>query len=104
MISAVTLAELAQGPSATQDPNERALRQDTLQRAEALFNVLPFDVEAARAFGRLAAAVRATGRLPRRRTVDLQIAAVAMANDLPVYTRNAEDLRGLESLLIVVAV
>jgi predicted nucleic acid-binding protein len=37
-ISAVTLAELAAGPSATMDVAERARRQDRLQRIEATFD------------------------------------------------------------------
>jgi predicted nucleic acid-binding protein len=104
-ISAVTLAELAAGPHATRDPEERAARQDRLQRAEATFDPLPFDDRAARAYGRIYAAVVAAGRKARGpRVVDLQIAAVALANALPLYTRNPKDLRALEHLLEVVAI
>ncbi|HVL03343.1 MAG TPA: PIN domain-containing protein, partial [Acidimicrobiales bacterium] len=56
-VSAITMAELAAGPHATTDADERARRQDRLQRAEAAFDPLPFDAEAARAYGRLYAAV-----------------------------------------------
>src|SRR6478752_1341264 len=56
-VSAVTMAELAAGPHATSDPDERARRQDRLQRAEATFEPLPFDAEAARAYGRVYSAV-----------------------------------------------
>jgi len=52
-VSAVTMAELAAGPAAASDVAERARRQDRLQRAEAAFDPLPFDVEAARAYGRI---------------------------------------------------
>lgn len=104
LISAVTLAELSQGPCATDDLVERAVRQDRLQHTEGLFDVLPFDVNAARAHGRIYAAVRAVGRQPRRRTVDLYIAAIALANGLPLYTRNPDDFRGLDDLVAVVAV
>lgn len=101
-ISAVTLAELAAGPHATDDPAERALRQDRLQRAEATFDPLPVDAAVARAFGRVYAAVAATGRKARgRRALDLLIAATALASDLPIYTRNAEDSEGLAGLLDV---
>ena len=103
-VSAVTMAELAAGTSATLDVAERARRQDRLQRAEATFDPLPFDVECARAYGRVFAAVRSAGRQPRRRFADLLIAATALAQDLPVVTRNADDLVGLESLIEVVAV
>lgn len=103
-ICAITLAELAAGPAATDDPHERARRQDRLQRVEATFDPLPFDGEAARAYGRVAAAVFAQGRKPRGRLADLQIAAVALAAGLPVVTRNPHDFIGLESLLPIVTV
>lgn len=104
-VSSVTMAELAAGPHATGDPDERARRQDRLQRAEAAFDPLPFDVEAARAYGRIYAAVVATGRKARGpRAVDLLIAATACASGLPLYTRNPDDFRGLDDLLEVVAV
>lgn len=56
-VSAISMAELAAGPHATTDIDERARRQDHLQRAEAAFDPLPFDNEAARAYGRVFAAV-----------------------------------------------
>lgn len=104
-IAAVTMAELAAGPHATADPLERARRQERLQRAEATFDPLPFDADAARAYGRVYAAVAATGRKARgRRAVDLMIAATAVALQLPLYTRNPADFAGLEGLLDVVPV
>jgi predicted nucleic acid-binding protein len=99
-VSAVTMAELAAGPHATSDPDVRGRRQDRLQRAEAAFDPLPFDAEAARAYGRVFAAVTASGRKARgARAVDLLIAATALAHDLPLYTRNPNDVRSLEGLL-----
>ncbi len=104
-VSAVTMAELGAGPHAATSPDERARRQDRLQRAEAAFDPLPFDNEAARAYGRIYAAVIATGRKARGpRVVDLLIAATASAHGLPLYTRNADDLRGLEAIVDIVAV
>ncbi len=103
-ISAVTLAALSAGPHHTSDPAERARRLEAVQRAEAEFDTLPFDAEAARAFGRVAAAVLATGRNPRGRVPDLMIASVAMANRLPLYTTNPRDFKGLDDLICVVAV
>src|SRR5437879_2029420 len=44
-VSAVTLAELAAGPHAAGDAAERARRQDRLQRAEAIFDPVPFDAD-----------------------------------------------------------
>jgi predicted nucleic acid-binding protein len=102
-ISALTMAELTAGPHATTDAGERARRQDRLQRAEAAFDPLPFDGESARAYGPIYAAVAAAGRKARgHRAVDLLIAATALAADLPLYTRNTDDFRGLEHLLPIV--
>lgn len=103
-IAAVTLAELAAGPHATDDRAERARRQDRLQWASSTWEPLPFDAECARAYGRLYAAMRGQGRSPRARVADLLIAATAVAYGLPVYTRNPDDLRSLRSLVRVVAV
>lgn len=103
-VSAITMAELAAGPAATQDLAERARRQDRLQRAEAAFEAIPFGSEAARAYGRVHAAVVAAGRQPRRRFAALLIAAVAVAESLPLVTRNPDDFAGLEDLVVVVPV
>jgi hypothetical protein len=103
-ISAVTLAELAAGPHATDDADERARRQDRLQWAAATWDALPFDADAARAYGRVFASTRTAGRSPRRRIADLMIAAVAVANSLPLYTRNIDDFEGLRDVLTVVGV
>lgn len=104
-VCSVTLAELAAGPHATSDPAERARRQDQLQRTETTFDPLPFDVAAARAYGRVYAAVAASGRKARgRRTLDLLIAAVALSRGLPLYTRNPDDFVGLGELLDIAVV
>ena len=99
------MAELAAGPHATADPAERARRQDRLQRAEATFEPLPVDSETARAYGRVYAAVTATGRKARgRRAIDLLIAATALATGLPLYTRNPDDFAGLSGMIEIVSV
>ena len=101
-ISAVTLAELAAGPHATDDPAERARRQDRLQRVETTFDALPIDTRVARAFGRLYAAAVAAGRKTRgRRALDLLIAATALASDLPLFTSNPADFEDLAELVDV---
>ncbi|MEO1056470.1 MAG: type II toxin-antitoxin system VapC family toxin [Actinomycetota bacterium] len=104
-ITSITMAELAAGPHATADTAERARRQDRLQRTEAAFEPIPFDGAAARAYGRIYAAVVAQGRKARgARAVDLLIAAVAAAAELPLCTRNPDDFAGLHELIDVVAV
>lgn len=104
-ISAITLAELAAGPHAAADHEERARRQDRLQRTEAAFDPLPFCAESARAYGRVFAAVSSAGRKPRgARAVDLLLAATAVANELPIYTRNPADFAALDDLVEVHAI
>lgn len=102
-ISALTLAELASGPHAAADVSERARRQEHVQRVEMTMETLPFEPACARAYGRVYAEVMAAGRKPRGpRTLDLMIAATAVAYVLPLYTLNASDLRGLEELIEIV--
>jgi predicted nucleic acid-binding protein len=112
-ISAVTLAELSAGPHQVRPDGEqaeyyehaeRARRLDVLQRAENEFDPIPFDAEAARAYGRVTAAVIAAGRSPRRRTADLMIAATAIAAGLPLFTTNPGDFAGLAGVLTMVPV
>jgi len=104
-ISTLTLAELTAGPLATADDLERARRQDRLQRFESGIESLAFSAECARAYGHVYAADLASGRKPRgARAVDLMIAATALAHDLPLYTLNARDLRGLARLIKIVDV
>lgn len=105
LISAVTLAEIAAGPHATRDADERARRQERLQRTEATFEPLPIDVDVARAYGRAYAAVAPGGsKIRSRRGFDLLIAATAVAAGLPLYTRNPQDFAELRGFLEIVAV
>ena len=74
------------------------------QQVEATFSRLPFDVEAARQYGLIAAGVISTGREPRGRVAGLMIASIAAANGLPLFTTIPADFRGLESVVTVVPV
>lgn len=100
-VSSITIAELTVGPLAARDDEERARRQDRLHWAVATWEPLPFDADAARAYGRIYSMLMAKGRVGRRRFADLLIAATAVAYGLPLYTRNPKDLAGLERLLMV---
>ena len=86
------------GPLVTDDATERARRQAQLQEAEADFDPLPFDADAARAFGQVAASLRSKGRKPAARALDALIAATAIANGLPLYTCNPEDFDRIDGL------
>jgi predicted nucleic acid-binding protein len=104
VVSTVSLAELSAGVHSTDDPVERARRSVRVQRVEAMFTPLPFDAEAARHYGIIAAEVISIGRKPRGRVADLMIASIAAANRLPLFTTNPADFRGLESVVTVVPV
>ncbi|WP_169949171.1 type II toxin-antitoxin system VapC family toxin [Microbispora sp. H11081] len=103
-ISAITTAELSVGVLVASGPQELAQRMKILQAAEAEFDPLPFDEAAAREYGQIWTAVIASGRNPRPRTADVMIACVAIANQLPLYTCNPKDFKGLDHLLTVVSV
>ena len=103
-LTAVTLAELHQGVSMAKDAATRAARTEVLGAAVSDFEPLPFDGEAAARYGTLVALVISAGRDPRPRRTDLMIAAIASSQNLPLYTRNAADFKGLESVLTVQAI
>lgn len=100
----MTLAELSVGPLTTSDPTELAARLKILQATESEFEALPFDDVAAREYGQVWAAVRASDRRPRRRTADLMIASVAIAHGMPLFTVNPRDFAGLGHLVEIRAV
>ena len=100
-ISAVTLAELSVGPLTATTDAERAVRQIRLQAVEAYFDPLPFDADAARAFGRVAASLRQRGRKVSARTYDSMIAATAIANGLPLISANPRDFDGIAELEVI---
>lgn len=101
LISTITLAELSVGPLIAPTDHERDVRQAHVQQAEADFDPLPFDAAAARVFGRVAASLRRAGRKPAARAYDAMIAAVAIANALPLYTCNPDDFSGINDLDVV---
>lgn len=100
-MSAVTLRTRSR-PHATDDRQERARRQDRLQRAEATFEPLAVHANVARAYGRIYASVAGAGLKARgARSLHLLIAATALASYLPLYTRNPDDVHGTKGLVEV---
>lgn len=100
-ISSVTLAELHFGVLVAKSNEVRAERLRRLSILQRRFDALPLDDEVAASYGRLAAAVVEAGRQPRRRTMDLLIAATAHAHGATLYTRNPDDFADLEGLVDV---
>lgn len=103
-ISAASLAELHFGVLVTTDPTVRAERLRRLSEFQRRFTALPVDESVATSYGQLAAAVVNAGRQPRSRVMDLLIAATAHAHGARLYTRNTDDLVGIEHLVEVVPV
>jgi len=101
LITAITLAELTVCPLVARLGTERAARQAHLQQAESDVEALPFDAAAARALGRVAAALRRSGRKSAARSYDAMISATALACALPVYTCNPDDFDGIDGLEVV---
>ena len=98
-ISVISLAELHFGVLVARTPEARAERLRRLGLIEKSFDALPVDDAVAREYGQLATAVTRLGSQPRGRVADLLIAATARTHDAELWTRNAADLIGLNSLL-----
>lgn len=103
-ISAASLAELNFGVLMAVEQAVRAERLRRLSEFQRRFSALPIDEAVATSYGQLAAAIASAGRQPRSRVMDLLIAATAHAHSARLYTRNADDLVGLEHLVEVVPV
>jgi predicted nucleic acid-binding protein len=103
-VSTITLAELAMGVHLAKNREARTQRITRLIAEEANFAPLPFDENAVHAYGTLVASVVAIGRNPKPRKNDLMIAATALVYKVPLYTRNPDDFKGLESQLTVISV
>lgn len=102
-ISAASLAELHFGALVATDPDERGRRAQRLGVIESTFEPLPIDAPVAREWGRLAAAVAERGGRPRRRAVDLAIAATANVHGVPLLTGDTADLAIIDDLVEVQA-
>jgi predicted nucleic acid-binding protein len=102
-ISAASLAELHFGSLLADEPDERSRRAQRLAVVEATFDPIPVDAPVAREWGRLAAAVAERGGRPRRRAIDLVIAATANVHGVPLLTADTADLTIIEDLVEVAA-
>jgi predicted nucleic acid-binding protein len=98
-ISAASLAELHFGALVARDADEQGRRAVRLGVVEATFDPLPIDAAVAREWGRLAAAVAERGGRPRRRAMDLAIAATANVAGVPLMTHNVSDFQLISDLV-----
>jgi len=103
-ISVVTLAELHYGVLVAKTDILRQIRLRRLGVVEATFQPIPIDAAVARAYAAVAHAVKAAGGTPRARVMDLWIAATALAEKVPVFTRNLDDFKILEKLIGIHAI
>ncbi|MCL2652803.1 MAG: type II toxin-antitoxin system VapC family toxin [Propionibacteriaceae bacterium] len=103
-VSAITLAELSYGVALAKSPVDAATRSQAFANIKTWITPLPFDGTAAERYGELAALIVTAGRQPRPRRLDLMIAAIAVVRRLPLYTANADDFAGLESVLQIIPV
>lgn len=100
-ISVASITELHFGVLVTDDADERGRRADRLAAVEAAFDPIPISVEIGRGWGRLAAAVAQRGGTPRRRQIDLAIAATAVVEGVPLLTHNLADFEIIKDLVDV---
>lgn len=100
-ISVASLAELHFGVQVAADSDERARRTQRLGAVESTFDPLPVTAAVAREWGRLAAAVTDRGGQPRRRTIDLVIAATASVQGVTLITENVKDFEIISDLVEV---
>lgn len=98
-VSAASLAELHFGVLVATDTAERSRRAALLAVVEATFEPLPLDTAVAREWGALSAAVASRGGKPRRRSVDLAIAATANVHGVELLTHDTSDLALISDLV-----
>lgn len=91
--SAVSVAELTHGAQRSQH------RDDNLARLDVLFaavTILPFDEFSARRFGILKAELESRGE--PLDDLDLQIASIALENNLTLVTNNTDHFKRIQGL------
>lgn len=101
-ISVISMAELHYGVLVATSADARAVRMARLMGLKKRFDPLPVDEAVAESYGRLAAMTVDRGRQPRRRVMDLLIAATAHTHSATLYTLNPDDLRHVADLVDVV--
>lgn len=104
LISALTYAELRVGLVTAADTRTLRHRVRRVDEISRVFGPgVPFDDECAREYERIVQAAVERGQHPRSNAVDRMIAATAAAHQLPLVTRNAADVRGLDEIVEIVS-
>ena len=92
-ISSVSYAELHFGVHAAPDDSARLTRQHRLTLIQSVYgHGIAFTDDTAHHYGLLCGRLRAQGRSPRGRAMDVMIAATALALGVPLVTRNTNDV------------
>jgi tRNA(fMet)-specific endonuclease VapC len=92
-VTAISVGELMHGARRSKHPDDNLARLDVLL---ATLTILPFDEFAARRFGALKASLENDGQ--PLHDLDLQIAGIALENDLPLLTHNRKHFERIEKL------
>lgn len=101
-ISVVSIAELQFGVLVAPSDQQRAHRLARLTALTRVFEPLPVDAAVAASYAELAAATHRAGRKSRARSLDLMIAATALAHGARLVTANVADVEHLGEILEVV--
>jgi predicted nucleic acid-binding protein len=102
-VSAIAFAEFSEGTTHPDPRIAARARVDLVQLRQAYGEGLPFTQREADVYRELCAIIVAAGRTAGgRRRVDVMIAAVAVASNAALATRNPTDFDGLETVLKVI--
>ncbi len=99
MITSVIAAELLMGAELGDWRGQRRTARFDVEELLDRLTILPFDLTAARMYARLFAEIRRSGHTVG--VLDLQIAAIALANDSSVVTLNLRDFNRIPGLTVV---
>ncbi len=95
-ISSVSYAELHYRVQGAHDDSARLSRQHRLTMIQSVYgHGIAFTDDTAHHYGLLCGRLRAQGRSPRGRAMDVMIAATALTLGVPPVTRNIDDVDGL---------
>jgi tRNA(fMet)-specific endonuclease VapC len=95
-IAAITLAEIYYGIE--KSPVKKKERRTKIEQIRSILEIHPFDESAAAKYGVIRVQLEKKGLVISER--DLQIASIAVANDLCVITHNVKEFNRVEKLKV----